>query len=105
MIKLSRSSVDRDGTIDTGLGSGTFTGSQQDDQTSLVDQKIVGVAHTYSDASESECLSEGTYQSTDPNKGINQNSEFLLKTDTSSNHHLKVESAHLMQTFRECLKG
>ena len=56
---MSKSSVDRDGTIDTGLGSGTFTGSQQDDQVSLADQKIVGVAHTYSDASESECISEG----------------------------------------------
>ena len=53
--------MDRDGTIDTGLGSGTFTGSQQDDQASLADQKIVGVAHTYSDASESECLSDGNY--------------------------------------------
>ena len=56
-IKVSRSSLDKDGTTDTGLG----TGSQQDDQISLADQKgqIVGVAHTYSDASESECMSEG----------------------------------------------
>ncbi len=58
IIKVSKSSIDRDGTIDTGLG----TSSYQDDQMSASGdlQKIVG-SIAYSDGTESSAsnLSEG----------------------------------------------
>ena len=59
MIRLSKSSLDREGTIDTGLG----TASNQDEQTaSGEDKRIIGRAHTYSDvtvSSDSNLSEEG----------------------------------------------